>query len=249
MRSIDLNVDLGEGGEHDGELIALASSANIACGGHAGDESTMRCAIACCLANGVAIGAHPGYEDPGHFGRRALELRPSEIEELVCRQVIRLAEIAARESAPVHHVKPHGVLYNQADRNPEIASAVVDGVKRILPGCGFYVPPGGALATAGRAAGLRVTGEGFADRSYQDDGSLVPRGQAGAVIEDIETAVAQALRIACEGRVTTASGAIIPLAARTLCVHGDGAQAVLLLRAVRGALEQAGFAIVSEGPS
>ena len=249
MRTIDLNVDLGEGGKHDGELIALASSANIACGGHAGDESTMRNAIASCLAEGVAIGAHPGYEDPEHFGRRALELGPAVIVELVSRQVARLAEIAARESAIIHHVKPHGALYNQADRDPEIALAVVEGVKRVLPECGFYVPPGGALATAGRAAGLRVIAEGFVDRRYQDDGALVPRGQAGAVIEDIKTAVAQALRIACDGRVTTMNGAIIPLAAGTLCVHGDGGHAVQLLRAVRGVLEEAGFVIVAEGLS
>jgi UPF0271 protein len=246
MRTIDLNVDLGEGGAQDAALIAMASSANIACGGHAGDESTMRSAISSCLAQGVAIGAHPGYEDPEHFGRRALELQPLAIAELVSRQVGRLSEMADQAGGRVHHVKPHGALHNQADQDPEIASAVAVGVKRILPGCGFLVPPAGALAAAGKAAGLRAIGEGFVDRRYQENGSLVPRGQTGAVIEDIDAAVAQALQIACEQRVLTASGAMIPLAARSLCVHGDGAQAVLLLRAVRAALEGAGFTIVAE---
>jgi UPF0271 protein len=246
MRTIDLNVDLGEGGFQDAALIALASSANIACGGHAGDEGTMRSAIASCLAMGVAIGAHPGYDDPEHFGRRLLELRPAEIEDLVSRQVGRLAEFADQAGGRVHHVKPHGALYNQADRDPEMASAVAEGVRRIHPGCGLYVPPGGALAAAGAAVGLRVIAEGFVDRRYQENGSLVPRSQAGAVIEDIEAAVANALQIACENRVVSVSEVMIPLAARTLCVHGDGAQAVLLLRAVRTALENEGFTIVAE---
>jgi 5-oxoprolinase (ATP-hydrolysing) subunit A len=249
MRTIDLNVDLGEGGFQDAALIALASSANIACGGHAGDESTMRSAIASCLANGVAIGAHPGYEDPEHFGRRALGLQPLAIAELVSRQIGRLGEFADQAGGRIHHIKPHGALYNQADQDPEIASAVAETVKRILPACGFYVPPAGALAVAGKAAGLRVIAEGFVDRRYQEDGSLVCRDQAGAVIEDLEAAVAQALQIACEERVVSASGAMIPLVVRTLCVHGDGAQAVLLLRAVRAVLENAGFAIVAEGLS
>jgi UPF0271 protein len=243
MRSIDLNADLGEGGSHDPELIALASSANIACGGHAGDETTMRRAIEACLANSVAIGAHPGYEDPAHFGRRALDLAAAAVEDMVSRQVERLAKLAALADAEIHHVKPHGALYNQADRNPELATAIATGVERVLPGCGFYVPPSGALAAAGRAAGLVVKAEGFTDRRYRDNGSLVPRGEEGAVIGDIESAVEQALEIARGHRVLTISNILIPLPAETLCVHGDGPEAVELLRAVRRALEDAGFTI------
>jgi UPF0271 protein len=243
MRFIDLNADLGEGGSHDAELIALASSANIACGGHAGDETTMREAIEACLANSVAIGAHPGYEDPANFGRRELDLAAAAVEDLVSRQVERLAKLAALAGAEIHHVKPHGALYNQADRNPELATAIATGVERVLPGCGFYVPPSGALAAAGRAAGLAVRAEGFADRRYRDNGSLVPRGEEGAVIDDIESAVEQALEIASGQRVRTISNTVISLPVKTLCVHSDGPEAVELLRAVRRALEAAGFTI------
>jgi UPF0271 protein len=243
MRSIDLNADLGEGGSHDAELTALASSANIACGGHAGDETTMRNAIEACLVHGTAIGAHPGYEDPAHFGRRPLDLAPAAVEDLVSRQVERIAEIAARAGAEVHHIKPHGALYNQADRDPGLAAAVAAGVRKILPGRGFYVPPSGALAAAGKAAGLVVRAEGFADRRYLENGWLVPRGECGAVIEDIGSAVAQALEIARDHRVRAISNTLIPLMAKTLCVHGDGLDAVELLTAVRHALEAAGFTI------
>jgi 5-oxoprolinase (ATP-hydrolysing) subunit A len=239
MRAIDLNADLGEGGSQDAALIALASSVNIACGGHAGDEETMENAVEAALAAGVAIGAHPGYEDREHFGRRAMDLEPAAVAELVSRQVGRLAEIAAG----IHHVKPHGALYHQADRDPALAAAVAEGVRRIVPGCGFYVPPAGALAAAGEAAGLAVWAEGFVDRRYQENGMLVPRGEPGAVIGDAEEAIAQALHIACEQRVKTVAGTWFPLPARTLCVHGDSPQAVELLGAVRRALEAAGFTI------
>lgn len=238
MRIIDLNVDLGEGGAHDAELIALASSANIACGGHAGDETTMRTAVSACLEHGVAIGAHPGYEDRENFGRVPMNLAPGEVADLVSRQIERLASVSL-----IHHVKPHGALYNQADRDPEIAAAVVRGVHRLMPGCVIYVPPSGALAAAATAAGLIVHAEGFADRRYQENGALVPRGEVGAVIEDIGSATAQAMEIAVKQGVETVSGTWIPLPARTLCVHGDGAQAVALLRNIRSTLEAAGFTI------
>ena len=243
MRHIDLNADLGEGGSQDAALIALASSANIACGGHAGDETTMLHAIEAALAAGVAIGAHPGYEDPEHFGRRPLDLGPAAVADLVSRQIERLAALAARAGAEIHHVKPHGALYTQADGRPDLAAAVCAGVKKILPACGFYAPPGGALAAAGKAAGLSVRAEGFADRRYQENGILVPRGEPGAVIEDLESAVAQAIEIACKQQVRTVADTLFHLPAGTLCVHGDGIHALSLLRAVRLALESAGFTI------
>ena len=239
MKPIDLNADLGEGGSQDAALMALASSVNIACGGHAGNKATMVEAVEAALEAGVAIGAHPGYEDRVNFGRHAMDLEPGEVATLVCRQVGQLAEIAAG----IHHVKPHGALYNQADLDPVLAAVVAEGVQRIVPGCAFYVPPGGALAAAGEAAGLVVWTEGFVDRRYQENGSLVPRGQPGAVIEDVDEAVAQALLIACEQQVRTVAGTCFPLAARTLCVHGDSPQAAALLGAVRQALEAAGFTI------
>lgn len=245
MRTIDLNADVGEGGSRDAVLIALASSANIACGGHAGDESTMRQAIAAALAHGVAIGAHPGYEDRENFGRLALDLPLAEVADLVSRQVERLAKLAAAAGAGVHHVKPHGALYNQADQNPALAAAVAEGVNRVLPGCRFFVPSGGALAEAGRSAGLPIRLEGFADRRYLPNGNLVPRGEPGAVIETPAEAVSQALEIASRQRVRTIAGSLIPLPADTLCIHGDGPHAVDLLKAVRSALEAAGFQILA----
>ena len=241
--AIDLNADLGEGGSQDEQLIALVSSANIACGGHAGDAGTMRAAIDAALAAGVAIGAHPGYEDRAHFGRKPQNLGPAAVAEQVSRQIERFAAIASRAGAEIHHVKPHGALYLQADQDPELAAAIAGAAARIVPGCEFYVPPGGALARAGQAAGLIIRPEGFADRRYLPDGRLVPRSQPGAVIEDLETAVAQALRIACKHQVTTTDGGDFPLPAETLCVHGDGHEAVELLRALRQALEAAGFTI------
>lgn len=245
MRKIDLNVDLGEGGAHDAELIALASSANIACGGHAGDDQTMRLAIQHCIARGVAIGAHPGYEDPKHFGRRELDLAPEEVTEMIARQLGRFSEIVTQVGAAIHHVKPHGALYNQADREPAIAAAVIEGVKQFPEICSCYVPPFGALAMACREAGIPVKAEGFVDRRYFENAALVPRSEPGAVIDDPRAAVAQALQLARDKKVQSVSGTIISLPAETLCVHGDGRDAVELLRAVRTELEAAGFVIHS----
>lgn len=228
MRSIDLNADLGEGGTQDAALLALVSSANIACGGHAGDEETMRRSIELALASGVAIGAHPGYEDREHFGRLAMTLPLEEVTSLVRRQLEKLAALANEAGATLHHVKPHGALYNQACRDPLLAAAVVAGVS---PGLILYALPNSALSGAGRAAGLTVCAEGFADRRYRDDGSLMPRGEPGAVIKDVDAAVAQALAIASNGEV------------RTLCVHGDGATAVAILQALRPKLAAAGLAV------
>ncbi|MCU0750235.1 MAG: LamB/YcsF family protein [Akkermansiaceae bacterium] len=245
MRSIDLNVDLGEGGNEDAALIALASSANIACGGHAGDESTMHAAIQAALAAGVSIGAHPGYEDRENFGRRALDLPLDEVTALVARQIARLMDIAASLGAEVHHVKPHGALYLQANRDAKLADAVVESVRKLLPGTAFYVPPGGELAKAGQRAGLHVVPEGFVDRPYAETGDLLPRSEPGAVIDDLPTAIAQAKNIALHQRVISISGNPIPLPAATLCVHGDGFHAAETLRAVRTALEAAGVTIQS----
>jgi len=221
MRSIDLNADLGEGGSEDGMLLTLVTSANIACGGHAGSDEIMRRSIDLALAAGVKIGAHPGYEDRENFGRREMDLPLAMVTDVVAHQVEKLAGFT---DGQLHHVKPHGALYHQADRNSELAAAVVAGVKRITPDLILYAPPAGKLAAAGRAAGLTVMPEGFADRLYRPDGSLVPRTEPGAVITDIAEAVAQALKLARGGLI------------ETLCVHGDGAHAVEMLRAIRMAL-------------
>ena len=237
MRLIDLNADLGEGGKDDAALLELVTSANIACGGHAGDEEMMRLAVGRALAAGVAIGAHPGYEDPEHFGRRAMVLPLGAVTELVRRQIEALVEIAAEAGARLHHVKPHGALYNQAGRDAMLADAVVKAVVAISPELILYAQPQSALAAAGRAAGLTVHTEGFADRRYRDDGTLMPRGEPGGVIKDVESAVAQAVEIAVKGRVDT------------ICVHGDGVAAAAILRALRPKLAEVGFTIRDRQPS
>lgn len=220
MKCIGLNADLGEGGADDAALLELVDSANIACGGHAGSEEIMRRTIALAIAAGVAAGAHPGYEDRENFGRREIQLAPESVTELVARQVGKFAEIAG---GAVHHVKPHGALYNQANRDASLAAAVVKGIQKISPDALLYALPDSALAAAGRAAGMQVRAEGFADRRYRADGSLVPRGEPAAVISDVAEAVAQARELARSGRIDT------------LCVHGDGAQALVMLRALRAA--------------
>ncbi|MEO8613548.1 MAG: 5-oxoprolinase subunit PxpA [Luteolibacter sp.] len=220
-QEIDLNADLGEGGTEDAMLLGLVTSCNIACGGHAGSSELMRRTLELALASGVAVGAHPGYEDRENFGRREMDLPLEMVTDLVARQVEKLAGFAG---APLHHVKPHGALYNQANRDPLLAAAVVEGVRKISPEAMVYAMPNSRLAAAGVAAGLAVCPEGFADRRYRKDGSLAPRSEAGAVISNIDEAVAQALELARGGVI------------ETICVHGDGAHAVGMLRAIRAAL-------------
>lgn len=234
MRRIDLNCDLGEGGLHDAELMPLISSANIACGAHAGDEATMRATVALALQHGVAIGAHPGFADPEYFGRRELEVPPAEIEQLVTEQVTRL-----RVLGPVRHVKPHGGLYNRAARDPAAAAAVARAVRAIDPALVLYGLAASELVRAGRAQGLRVAEEVFADRTYRRNGLLTPRSQPGAFVDSEEEMIVQALRLIREHRVSTACGNEILLHADTICVHGDGSQAVAFARRLRAELQAA----------
>lgn len=241
--TIDLNADLGEGGAHDADLIRLASSVNIACGGHAGNAETMSRAIDRALASGTAIGAHPGYEDRESFGRKPMALSGAEVEAMMERQIEGFLRVAGPLHAPLHHVKPHGALYLQACGDPGLADAVARSVTRLLPGVRIYAPPGSALATAADSHGLVVVPEGFADRRYQDDGHLVPRSQPLAVIDQVEEAVQQAFAIITKHQVTSLAGNPVPLPARTLCVHGDGASSVTLLATLRTTLEAAGIRI------
>lgn len=231
MRQMDLNADLGEGGGEDAALLGLISSANIACGGHAGDDDTMRRTIDLAMASGVAIGAHPGYEDREHFGRRAMAFPLERVTDLVARQVEKLAAHAETAGATLHHVKPHGALYNQADREAQFAAALVAGITKITDQVMLYALPNSRLAEAGEAAGLSICQEGFADRRYVANGSLMPRNEPGAVITNVDEAVARAINLATSGNV------------ETLCVHGDGPTAVAILQRLRKALEAAGLAI------
>jgi UPF0271 protein len=243
MKAIDLNCDLGEGAGHDAELMPFITSANIACGVHAGDAATMRAAVELARRHGVAVGAHPGFDDREHFGRRELPITADAATELVLTQVRALQAIAQSLEAPVGHVKPHGGLYNLAARDRGVADGIALAVWQADPRLVLVGLAGGQLLAAGRARGLRVASEAFADRGYQLDGTLVPRGQPGALLEDESAAAAQALRLALHGRVRAVGGADIPVAADTICLHGDGAHALAFARRLRAGLTAAGLSV------
>jgi len=241
MKMIDLNADLGEGGEQDAALMMLASSVNIACGGHAGDEESIRRAVAHAMEARVAIGAHPGYEDPENFGRRSMKVSARKIRSLILRQLERIMRIQPQ----LHHVKPHGALYNQSNQDEAIAEAVVAAISEALPNTILYCPPHGSLTKAAAEIKLATCAEGFIDRRYQQDGNLCPRTNERALIENIEEAASQALSIAIHQTITTLNGVTIPLNARTLCVHSDSPSALELLRLTRTSLERAGIKIMA----
>ena len=245
MPSIDLNCDLGEGAGHDAELMALITSASIACGGHAGDESTMRTTVRMARQHGVVIGAHPSFADKGHFGRRELELSSDEIVEAVQNQVRILQKIATDEGVTVRYVKPHGALYNVSARMPAVAEAIALAVVELNSGLVLYGLSGGELLRAGRAHGLVVKSEVFADRTYRCDGSLMPRDQPGSLIEDEGYAVAQMLRMMRVGRAVTVHGGEVGVTADTLCLHGDGRHAVKFARSLRASLQREGVDVRS----
>ena len=244
MKRIDLNCDLGEGAAHDAELMPLITSANIACGAHAGDRATMRSTVALAERHGVAIGAHPGYHEPGNFGRLERAVTPDEAAGLVLTQVQALHEVAG---PALRHVKLHGALYNQVSRDEALAAVVVDGLVRHFPKLVLFALSGSRLAEAGRARGLRVAEEVFADRTYQADGNLTPRSQPQATIQDEAAAVHQVLRMVADGRVRAVDGRDVAIAADTVCLHGDGAHAVEFALRLRKELAVAGVAVRAFG--
>jgi UPF0271 protein len=244
VNSIDLNCDLGEGAGYDAELMPLVTSANIACGAHAGDEATMRVTVALAEQHGVAIGAHPGFADRGHFGRRELQLSPAEIRALVSGQIH-----ALRALGPVRHVKPHGALYNLAARDMAVAEAIAVAVHAVDPALVLFGLAGSELLRAGRALGLRVASEVFADRTYQRDGMLTPRSRPDALIHDEAAAVTQVLRMVREGVVRATDGTDVSIVADTVCVHGDGSRAVAVARQLNAELRQAGIVLGAFGRS
>jgi len=242
-RRVDLNADVGEGMPDDALLLDVVTSANIACGLHAGDAETMARTVERCLARGVAIGAHPSFDDREGFGRREVHLGPREVASLVQQQLEVLATIVDTAAGRLHHVKPHGALYNQAARDAPLARAIAGAVHAFDPGLLLIGLAGSALVSEGEAAGLRVANEVFADRAYRADGSLVSRSQAGAVIEDAAIAVERALGMVRFGRVRSIDGAEVAIRAETVCVHGDTPGAVALARSLRDALNEAGVTL------
>ncbi|MFT3870944.1 MAG: 5-oxoprolinase subunit PxpA [Nibricoccus sp.] len=243
--SIDLNCDLGEGAGQDAFLMPLISSANIACGGHAGDEPTMKETVRLAKLASVCIGAHPGFEDRENFGRLDIALPPEEIYALVVRQVSALKKIADASGTSLTHVKPHGALYNMAARNPLIAKSVAEAVRASGEQLMLFGLAGSELVTAGINAGLRVAREVFADRMYQADGSLVPRSQPGALHHDDDKMVGQVLDMVKRGVVKTRDGVEIAVQADTICLHGDGPHAVHFAKTLRQALKDAGVEVKS----
>lgn len=245
MRSIDLNSDLGEGAGHDAEIMALITSANIACGAHAGDERTMRDTIALALRHGVAIGAHPGYPDRANFGRLPVPMDPLALIESVAAQVRALSEIGATLGARVRHVKAHGAMYNQAERDHAIASAVASGIWDDARGAALLVfaPPGSAMLERALAMDLRVAREGFVDRAYEPDGTLRSRRLPGALHTDPKIAAAQAVSFVRDGGLSAHDRTFLRLEVDTLCLHGDTPGAPAIAHAVREALAREGIAV------
>jgi 5-oxoprolinase (ATP-hydrolysing) subunit A len=245
---IDLNADLGESfgvwrlGD-DEALLSLVTSANIACGFHAGDPLTIRQACAGAVARGVAIGAQVSYRDLAGFGRREMVVPASELTAEILYQIAALDGIARAEGGKVSYVKPHGALYNRAITDPVQAAAIAAAICAYDAALPLLTLPGGQAARAAAAAGLPVVAEAFADRAYQPDGTLVPRGQPGAVLTDPGLVAARAVGMATRNAVVSATGAEIAVRPRSLCIHGDTDGAVVLARTVRQALQEAGVRV------
>jgi UPF0271 protein len=240
MKRIDLNADVGEGLETDEALLAFVTSANIACGAHAGDEATMRRTVRLCLKNKVGIGAHPGYADRENFGRVALNLPAADIAELVAGQVRLLTTIAQQEGALLRHVKPHGALSNQAMADIALARNIAQAVKSVSPDLIFLAPAGTALERAGFDAGLKVVSEIFADRAYDAQGLLLPRKQPGAVLHEAQAIAQRILSWLDCGQLPAITGEPLKIAAQSVCVHGDTLEAVAIARNLREQLQATG---------
>ncbi|AYY76164.1 MULTISPECIES: 5-oxoprolinase subunit PxpA [Citrobacter] len=243
--NIDLNADLGEGCASDAALLQLVSSANIACGFHAGDAQTMLASVREALKNGVAIGAHPSFPDRENFGRTAMTLPPETVYAQTLYQIGALAAIARAEGGVMRHVKPHGMLYNQAAKDPQLADAIARAVHACDPSLILVGLAGSELIRAGEHYGLTTRQEVFADRGYQADGSLVPRTQPGALVEDEEHALAQTLGMVESGRVKSITGEWANVVAQTVCIHGDGEHALAFARRLRAAFEERSIRIMA----
>ncbi len=249
---IDINSDLGESFGaytigHDAGLMKAITSANVAAGFHGGDPSVLRETIRMAKANGVAVGAHPGFPDLVGFGRRELNVTPKEAEDFVLYQVAAVAGVARAEGLVLQHVKPHGALFNMAVRHRELSDAIARGVAAFDRTLILFGLPGSEILAAGRAAGLRVAAEVFADRAYEPDGSLASRRKPGAVIHDADAVVARAVRMIKDRSVVAIDGSIVKLEADTICVHGDTPGSDVLAAKIRAGFEAAGVTVKAIG--
>lgn len=243
--NVDLNADLGEGAGCDRELLQLVSSANIACGFHAGDAQTMLQSIRWAREFGVAIGAHPSFPDRENFGRTAMQLPAETVYAQVVYQVGALKALTESEGGRLVHVKPHGMLYNQAASDPQLADAIAAAVNAVDPALILVGLANSELIRAGVRHGLNTRQEVFADRGYQTDGLLVPRGQPGALVDSPEQAITQTLTMIQQGQIQSLSGEWVKVQADTVCLHGDGAHALDFARQLRQAFSQLHIAVTS----
>lgn len=243
MQMIDLNCDLGEGCVSDAELMPLISSANIACGYHAGDLDTMKRTVDLALEYGVAIGAHPGYRDRENFGRTEMNLPADEIRSIISDQISTLNEIVTNAGGRISHVKPHGAFYNQSAKDAELAAVIARTVYDIDAKLFLYGLSGSHSISEAEKAGLRTASEVFADRTYQTDGSLTPRTQSDALITNENAAVEQVLDMIKYGRVRSTDAIMIEIVAETVCIHGDGEHAVEFAFLIKRRLAERGILI------
>jgi len=248
MKAVDINCDMGESfGAYslgnDKEILTYISSANIACGFHAGDPATMKKTVRMALEAGVAIGAHPGFPDLVGFGRRNMELSAEEAHDIVVYQIGALQAFVQAEGGVMQHVKPHGALYNMAATRAPLAEAIAEAVYRVNPNLILFGLAGSELTKACEKIGLRAAHEVFADRTYQQDGTLTPRTQPNAMITDQDKSLTQVVRMVKEGVVQSEQGIDVPISADTICIHGDGAHAFEFAQHIRKALTAAQISV------
>jgi len=241
--SLDLNADLGEGVGNDEAMLEIVSSASIACGGHAGDETSMRAALRAAKARGATAGAHPGFPDRENFGRRRMVLPPDQLDASIRAQVRTLVELGEEEGWPVRYVKLHGALANMAAEEPSIAALCFAAVEGLVEDLAILAIDNSAQAEVAEALGFRVVREAYADRAYQPNGLLVPRQMPGAVLHDPAAIAERAVRLARNGEIVAADGSIVATTARSLCIHGDTPDAVAIARAVKAALAAEGVEV------
>jgi UPF0271 protein len=242
MKPIDINCDMGEGIGNDELLMPYINSANIACGFHAGNGATIHHTIQLALKNGVYIGAHPSFRDKENFGRTEIHLKADKVYALMLEQLIKIDLIAKEEGAVLHHVKPHGALYNMAARDAQLAKTIAQAVMDFDENLVLYGLSGSLLIREAEMIGLNTANEVFADRTYQDDGNLTSRSQMHALIEDEDECIKQVIQMIQEGTVSSVTGKIIPIVADTICIHGDGKYALPFAKRIHKVLQEVNLA-------
>ncbi len=234
---------MGEGMPNDAAIMPFISSANIACGAHAGDVQTMEETMVLCLENSIAIGAHPSFDDRPNFGRTEMQLTELELHDLITKQLALFDTVANKMNAVIHHVKPHGALYNMAARNPTMADVVAKAVYDFDKSLVLYGLAGSHLISAGKKMSLKTMSEVFADRTYQPDGALTPRSQPNALIHSEEDSLNQVVQMITQQKVTAVNGVHIPIEAQTICIHGDGKNAVIFAQKIYSLLNEKNISV------